>query len=338
MNSIQTFLNSSRRQIVRAIAIGVVVSSTIFGLFIAAMLLGGRSFGLGILLVLMILNIVVSGSVLRIINHRPLSHAALPLAGVLTLGVVAASIFFPEIKASTAPILVLVALLISLIGHPRLTLAAAVICTLVAMAIVLIPTPASIGMSFGPLLPLIQASAAGAVVALTWLITDRLIASLTTAIRLAEQRASEAEAARVDAEAARAEIEQRNAEQQRLLELVQTLELPIIPISQGVLVTPLVGNLDSRRIDAIQRRLLEMVRQQRAHTVVLDVTGVSVIDTAVARRLLLIAQAVRLLGAQTLLSGISAHVAQTLVSLGVALDDLRTVSNLGQALEAARHN
>jgi anti-anti-sigma factor len=235
-------------------------------------------------------------------------------------------------------VIILVVLLVSMIGNTRLTVGAVIICTLLAIAIVGSPGLPDLRLQFGWALSLIQMLAAGVVVLFVWVISDRLTASLISTMNAATQRAAEAEAARVEAEAARVEIEQRNVEQQRLLELVQTLELPVLPIGQGVLVTPLVGNLDSSRVEAIQRRLLDMLTQQRAHTVVLDVTGISVLDTTVAQHLLLTAQAVRLLGARTLLSGISANVAQTLVGLGVALDGVQPVSNLGQALEVARQH
>jgi anti-anti-sigma factor len=98
---------------------------------------------------------------------------------------------------------------------------------------------------------------------------------------------------------------------------------------------PLVGDLDSRRAASIQQRLLEEIAEQRAQSVVLDVTGITLLDSAVAQSLMQTAQAARLLGAQTFLSGIRPEVAQTLISLDIDLGAMRSVANLGEALELA---
>jgi len=333
-----TFLNNSRQQIVRAFAIGVIASAALFGVIVLGLLFAQPNLGLWLLLALVALDITVGVITLSIYRTRPLWQAIAPLAAILALGVILAGLVFPEAKVAISTIFIIIVLLINLIGDQRITIGAVVACTLVIGALIAAPAIPGLVMSFGWALPFVEASALLAVLVLVWLISDRQTASLTAAIGQTNQRAAEAEAARAEAEAARAEVEQRNRDQARLLDLVQSLELPVIPIGQGVLVMPLVGSLDSRRVEAIQRRLLDMVSQERAHTVVLDVTGISVIDTSVARQLLLTAQAVRLLGARTMLSGISAQVAQTLVTLGVALDDLQPVGDLGQALETARHN
>jgi rsbT co-antagonist protein RsbR len=91
---------------------------------------------------------------------------------------------------------------------------------------------------------------------------------------------------------------------------------------------PLVGALDDRRIAHMQATLLHSLTDLRANWVILDLTGVPVIDTQVAEALLRAAQAVRLLGAQVMLTGIGALLAQTLVSLGVNLSNIATQSNL----------
>lgn len=110
------------------------------------------------------------------------------------------------------------------------------------------------------------------------------------------------------------ELAGRNEEQQRLLDLVATLETPAVQIADGVLLAPIVGHLDSRRAEALTARLLEVVHKQRVRLVVLDIAGVSVVDTAVANALLQTARALRLLGCAVFLTGITADVAATLVS------------------------
>jgi anti-anti-sigma factor len=333
-----TFLDSSRRQLVRTFALGIIILTSLFGIVVLVFLILTPSFGLAMLLVPVACNVIASSVAVVLLNRRPLWQPVLLLTTMMSIGVVAATLLFSESKASIVPVFLVGILLVGMIGNPRMTIGAVTVYALLVVGIMATPSLPGFTISLGPLLPVIQVVTPIAVFVLVWIITDRQTAALTSAICLISERAIEAAAARAEAETARAEVEQRNTEQARLLELVQTLELPVIPIDKHVLVMPLVGSLDSRRVEAIQRRLLEAVAQSRAHTVVLDVTGISMLDTSVARQLLLTAQAVRLLGARTLLSGISATVAQTLVTLGVVLDDLQAVSDLGQALEVVRQS
>jgi anti-anti-sigma regulatory factor len=87
------------------------------------------------------------------------------------------------------------------------------------------------------------------------------------------------------------------------------LGMQVMIIVAGVLFAPIVGHLDSRRTHALTSRLLESVNAQRGKVVIVDIAGVNAIDTAVARGLLNAAQALRLLGCEVVLSGISAEVA-----------------------------
>jgi rsbT co-antagonist protein RsbR len=119
-------------------------------------------------------------------------------------------------------------------------------------------------------------------------------------------------------------------------DLVRLLELPVLSVGAGLLVVPLVGNLDSRRIAALQQHLFAQVTAQRAHTVVLDITAISAVDVTIAAALIQTAQGVRLLGAQMLLSGMRAGVAQAISALDVDLAGIRSVINLGQAIAAAQ--
>jgi len=80
-------------------------------------------------------------------------------------------------------------------------------------------------------------------------------------------------------------------------DLVRLLELPVLSVGAGLLVVKLVGNLDSRRIAALQQHLFAQVTAQRAHTVVLDITAISAVDVTIAAALIQTAQGVRLLGA-----------------------------------------
>jgi anti-anti-sigma regulatory factor len=109
---------------------------------------------------------------------------------------------------------------------------------------------------------------------------------------------------------------------------LQELSTPLMAISDSAMVMPLVGAIDSNRAQQIIETLLEGVSSHRARVAIIDITGVSVVDTQVANALLRAAQAVKLLGAQVVLTGIRPEIAQTLVGLGVELSGLITRSTL----------
>lgn len=163
--------------------------------------------------------------------------------------------------------------------------------------------------------------------------------ALESARRAAERNARQAEAERGlaeqrSAEASRqaAELNTQNARQRELLELVSTLETPAVSVAEGVLLSPLVGSLDSRRADRLTRRLLEAVHTRRVRLVILDIAGVPLVDTAVAGALTATVRALRLLGCEVVLTGISATVATTLTAIGVSLDDLAVAASPQDAL------
>jgi rsbT co-antagonist protein RsbR len=123
--------------------------------------------------------------------------------------------------------------------------------------------------------------------------------------------------------------------QQQLLDTIQALSTPVLPIYDQILVLPLIGTMDSARSRQLVEAMLAGVAQHRANMVLLDVTGVPVIDTAVANHLMQATQAVRLLGAQVVLVGISPTIAQTLVQVGLDLRSLTTCANLASGLQYA---
>ncbi len=131
------------------------------------------------------------------------------------------------------------------------------------------------------------------------------------------------------------ELRVASEQQRRLLEMIQELSTPLVPIVEGVLVLPLVGTIDSQRAQQIMDVLLQGIAQERARVVILDITGVPVVDTSVANYLLQATQAVRLLGAECILVGITPEVAQTVVGLGVELAGLITRSDLQGGVEYA---
>ena len=115
-----------------------------------------------------------------------------------------------------------------------------------------------------------------------------------------------------------------HAQEQALREL----SAPLIPIADDVLAMPLVGRIDEKRAQVVLETLLEGVVSMGAETVLLDVTGITAIDTQVAEALVRTAQAVKLLGARAVLTGIQPHVAQTLITLGIEVHGVITVRSL----------
>ncbi len=330
-NTIDTPIANLRRQFLRTAAFTIFIAAVIALLNCLVLLLIFRSEVILIYAAMVVIVGAGSALSLRLIRTQSLGLAVTPIAGSFVLTVIGSWLFIPGFYIVGALVLTIVVLLVSISGNRTVTLLISILCTLLAMVLIGFPQPILSSTANTSILDIAKVLSAGAVMLIIWLIADRYTNSQEIALSLIEQRAAEAETARIESDTRRDEL-------QKLLELVQTLELPVIPIGSNVLAAPLVGNLDSRRVNAIQRRLLDMVSNQRAHTVVLDITGISVVDTEVARALLNTAQAVRLLGARTYISGISANIAQTLVSLGVGFNNIHTVSDLGQALELAQRH
>jgi rsbT co-antagonist protein RsbR len=131
------------------------------------------------------------------------------------------------------------------------------------------------------------------------------------------------------------QLQEASEAQAALREAIQELSNPIIPVYNGVLVVPLVGRVDSVRAQTLTEALLEAIAREQAEMVLLDITGVAVVDTNVANHLMQTSRAASLLGSQVVLVGISAEVAQTLVQLGLDLGRLVTLSNLQSGIEYA---
>jgi anti-anti-sigma factor len=129
----------------------------------------------------------------------------------------------------------------------------------------------------------------------------------------------------------RADMERQQLQEQLIQAqamALQELSTPLIPISDTVLVMPLIGRIDERRASQILESLLTGIQAQQADLAIIDITGVNLVDTQVAHVLLQAARAVKLLGAQVVLTGLRPEVAQTLVSLGVDLSNIVTRGTL----------
>lgn len=116
---------------------------------------------------------------------------------------------------------------------------------------------------------------------------------------------------------------------------LRELSTPLIPISDTVMIMPLIGSIDSTRAQQVIETLLDGVSGSSTRTIILDITGVLVVDTQVADALIQAAQAVKLIGAQVVLTGIRPEVAQTLVGLGVDLGQIVTRSTLESGIDYA---
>jgi rsbT co-antagonist protein RsbR len=142
-----------------------------------------------------------------------------------------------------------------------------------------------------------------------------------------------------DLEMALGNLEQRADDQQRLLDanrrqaaMIRELSVPVLPVTADTLVMPLVGALDDERLRMAQSEALERIEQSGARRLLLDITGVPVVDTFVAQGLIQTMQAARLLGADVALVGVRPEVAQAIVALGIDLGSIRTYADLHTAL------
>ncbi|MGK4008653.1 PAS domain S-box protein [Sorangium sp. So ce1036] len=132
------------------------------------------------------------------------------------------------------------------------------------------------------------------------------------------------------------ELEQRVADKTRQLEqLVRELSTPLMPVADQVIAMPLIGFLDSARAAAALEAVLHGVTSHNATTVVLDITGVGIIDSQVADALIRMARAVNLLGAQVVLTGTPPRIAQTLVAQGVDVGGIVTLRTLKEGIAFA---
>ncbi|WP_342599241.1 STAS domain-containing protein [Psychrobacillus sp. FSL H8-0483] len=116
---------------------------------------------------------------------------------------------------------------------------------------------------------------------------------------------------------------------------LQELSASLIPVFEKISVMPLVGTIDTERAKLIMENLLQGVVKHRAEVVLLDITGVPVVDTMVAHHIIQAADAVRLVGAKCMLVGIRPEIAQTIVTLGINLNDFTTTSTLQRGVEQA---
>jgi rsbT co-antagonist protein RsbR len=120
-------------------------------------------------------------------------------------------------------------------------------------------------------------------------------------------------------------------QQEELLEL----STPVIKLWEGVLAVPMIGTLDSSRTQVVMEALLQRIVETGSNIAIIDITGVPTVDTLVAQHLLKTVSAIRLMGAECIISGIRPQIAQTIVHLGIDLQGIATKASLADALSLA---
>ncbi len=180
-------------------------------------------------------------------------------------------------------------------------------------------------------------------IAITQLLADNLATAIDNAKLYTSLQKELAE--RQKAEEDRAQLQKEVIEAQQ--RAIQELSTPIIPVLEGIIVMPLIGSIDSMRAKDIMRNLLAGISAYHAKVVILDITGVPIVDSGVAGHLNKTIQAAHLKGARTIVTGISEAVAETIVDLGIdwsrfnTLPDLQTglifaLNSLGMVLRRKR--
>lgn len=135
-----------------------------------------------------------------------------------------------------------------------------------------------------------------------------------------------------DRKQAEAELRDKVAVIERQADAIRELSTPILEVQEGVLCLPLIGVVDSKRAAEMMNTALGSIVSMQARFLIIDLTGVPVLDTSTADRLLSIARAAGLVGAKTVITGLKPAVAQTVVTLGVAMGDVKTLRNLKDGL------
>lgn len=134
------------------------------------------------------------------------------------------------------------------------------------------------------------------------------------------------------------DITERVRHEERLREqalTIQEISTPAIKLWDGVAVLPVVGVVDSNRAQQMMEKMLEKIGKTSAKVMILDISGVAAVDTAVANHLIKMTKATRIMGCSCIISGVSPSVAQTIVNLGIDMEGVQTNSTLHDALREA---
>ena len=130
-------------------------------------------------------------------------------------------------------------------------------------------------------------------------------------------------------------LKKREEDIRHLQDEILELSTPVIQVWDGILTLPLIGTLDSHRAHIAMERVLESIEQTRAAFVIVDITGVPIVDADVARHILQTAAAARLMGSETLLTGVGPHTARVISDSGVSLENIILKGRMTDALQYA---
>jgi len=130
-------------------------------------------------------------------------------------------------------------------------------------------------------------------------------------------------------------VEQRERVIRQQQKAIRELSTPVLQVRERLLILPIIGVIEAQRARQLTEQLLRGIRANRAKVVVVDVTGVPAIDSAVANHLVQTVEASRLMGATVIITGLSAEIARTLVTLGVDLGKMDTMGDLQEGIEEA---
>nr|WP_052294988.1 STAS domain-containing protein [Oscillochloris trichoides] len=336
MDRSQSFVLESRQQLIRFIAMMVAGVGALVMVIIMILILVLPD-GSSLIIYPFLLGIGVIGGLitLYLLPRVTLAYAMLPLVLSLIAAAVGGALMFRETALIAASFLTIITLLVSLGQQRVIALPIGTLTVFIGIALAsLVPQTklAPDQLTLGSILPFVSMAGIGTVITVSWLIALRLIKISDQAVMLAEERAAEAELAHAETEVRANELVEQNAAQQRLIELVATLEMPVVRIAEGVILMPLIGHIDTRRSQSLTTHLLEVVHTTRVQVVIIDVSGVAILDTGVVQSLMRTITAVRLLGARVLVSGIQASMATTLVQLGIGFEGVEVVRTPQEAL------
>jgi len=290
--------------------------------------------------------IVTAGALLYIVRQGHLYAASLSLSTMLLITVTLNNWIYDGVRGFSTVYFVVIAVA-SLLLSERETLIFGALCLLVMVGLYAAevtgarPFPTLSPVQFTDLF--LPAVILCIVTPLLWIGARSLTQALDRSQsneRILAKRTDELAESHLDLErevAERAEIEQERAHLQQ--QLIQELSTPIIPLvdtPQGsVIAMPLIGSIDSMRAGDITRALLAGIREHDAQVVIVDITGVSIVDSGVANHLNKTIRAAQLKGARTIVTGISESVAETIVDLGIDWGGIETLSDLQTGLVGA---
>jgi len=118
-------------------------------------------------------------------------------------------------------------------------------------------------------------------------------------------------------------------------QMMENMEMPILEISNEIFMIPMIGIIDSIKSQKLMENILENIQAKQSKVVVVDISGITTIDSAVAAHLIKITKATMLMGCKSIVSGISPAIAQTIVNIGIDIANIDTTANLKNALEKA---